>query len=220
MGEAPEQVYLVGSPGIDQIEQTALLNREEMEQRLGYRLKQRTIVVTFHPPTLDQMPAAEQFNELLLALEAFDGEVGVVITGANADPGGGEINRLIQDYVVGRDDAIATPSLGQLGYYSLLKLADAVVGNSSSGLYEAPSLNVATVNIGSRQEGRLRGDSVIDCEPEAAAIHAAIKQAFAMDCRLIKNPYGDGHATERIIEVLAGPWVASDLIKKEFRDER
>ena len=218
MGEIPRQVFLVGSPGIDQIRMTSFLEQEEVERRLEFKLRQKNIVVTFHPPTLDEVDAATQFKQLLEALSYFKDEIGVVITGANADPRGREINQLIHDYVAHHDNATAHMSLGQQCYYSLVRLADAVVGNSSSGLYEAPSLEVATVNIGDRQEGRPQAKSVINCAPEANAIKDAIAQALNMDCRSIENPYGDGHTTERIIDVLAGPWVAADLIKKYFRD--
>ena len=218
MGEKPEQVYLVGSPGIDEIRLTPFLTQEKIEHRLDFRLRQKNIIVTFHPPTLDEVDAAVQFKALLDALDCFKPDTGVIITGANADPRGGEINRLIHDYVKDREYAAEYMSLGQQCYFSLMKLADAVVGNSSSGLYEAPSLGLPTVNIGDRQEGRLKAKSVIDCNPEAGAIRSAIEQAFAMDCSSIENPYGDGHATERILDVLSGQWASNDLIIKRFRD--
>jgi UDP-hydrolysing UDP-N-acetyl-D-glucosamine 2-epimerase len=218
LGEADQRVFVSGSPGIDQIQATPLLGRPALEKRLGMVLRKHNLAVTFHPATLDSDDALDQLQQLLAALHGLGDGVGLVFTGANADPRGQAVNDRIRDFVAGHDNAVQHDSLGQQGYYSLLAEVDAVVGNSSSGLYEAPSFRTATVNIGDRQAGRLQAASVIDCTPETHAIAAAIAQAFAMDCRDVVNPYGDGRATERIMAVLAGDWDTGQLLHKGFTD--
>ncbi|MCG6966530.1 MAG: UDP-N-acetylglucosamine 2-epimerase [Chromatiaceae bacterium] len=218
LGEADGRVFITGSPGIDQIRQISPPDRQQLEQRLGMNLQERNLAVTFHPATLDQQDALDQLEQLLAALAELGGSVGLVFTGANADPRGQAVNERIRTFVAERDNAVQHVSLGQRFYYGLLANADAVVGNSSSGLYEAPTFGIPTVNVGDRQTGRIKAASVLDCPPEATAIRAAIAQAFAMDCRGVVNPYGDGRATERIMAVLTGPWEAQDLLRKGFAD--
>ncbi|WJW74589.1 UDP-N-acetylglucosamine 2-epimerase [Thiohalobacter sp. IOR34] len=217
LGEAPQRVFLVGSPGLDNLRQTPLLDREALAAALGFRLRPRNLLVTFHPPTLDSRPPAEQLEELLAALDALGDEVGVIFTQANADAGGRGLQARIEAYVAGHGNSVLFGTLGEL-YYSAVAAVDAVVGNSSSGLYEVPSLGTATVNIGDRQKGRPRADSVIDCPAEREAILAAIRQAFSLDCRNAVNPYGDGHAVERIMEVLRGCGDFAALTQKRFHD--
>jgi len=218
LGEADERVFVTGSPGIDQILATPLLDRAALAQRLGMALRGRNLAVTFHPATLDSEDALDQLQQLLDALDGLGDGVGLVFTGANADPRGQAVNARLREFVAGRDNAVQHDSLGQQGYYSLLAAADVVVGNSSSGLYEAPSLGTPTVNIGDRQAGRLRAASVIDCAPRRADIAAAIASAFALDCRGISNPYGDGRAAPRIVAELARPWPRDALLRKGFTD--
>ncbi|MDH3920592.1 MAG: UDP-N-acetylglucosamine 2-epimerase, partial [Rhodospirillales bacterium] len=155
---------------------------------------------------------------LLSALETLGPEVGLVFTQPNADTAGRALIRMIDDFVAGRDNAVAHGSLGQLLYWSTAAQVDAVVGNSSSGLLEVPSLGTATVNIGDRQKGRLRAASVIDCPPEAEAIVAAVRRAFELDCGGTVNPYGDGHAAPRIVAAIKAVQDPSALIKKRFFD--
>ena len=218
LGEANERVFLTGSPGIDQILQTRLLERDALERRLGMRLQERNLAITFHPATLDSADALDQLEQLLTALRALAGPIGLVFTGANADPRGHAINQHLATFVDGRDNAVLHASLGQQAYYSLLAAVDVVVGNSSSGLYEAPTLRTPSVNIGDRQAGRPRAASVVDCPPTATAIAAAIAVAFTLDCSAVVNPFGDGGATDRIIAVLAGPWDPQGLLRKGFTD--
>lgn len=218
LGEADGRVFVTGSPGIDQILATPLLERTDLERRLGMPLRVRNLAITFHPATLDSADALHQLQQLLAALDSLGDDVGLVFTGANADPKGQAINDRIRAFVAEHVNAVHHDSLGQQGYYSLLAVADAVVGNSSSGLYEAPSFRTPTVNIGDRQAGRLKAASVIDCAPDSKAIAAAIAQAFASDCSDTVNPYGDGQATERILAVLAGNWDAGQLLHKGFTD--
>ena len=162
LGENPSHVFNVGSPGIDYIKRTRLLSREELEHQLGVQFRPRNLLITFHPPTLDAEPAATQFQALLTALDRLPAsEFGLVFTKANADTGGRALNRMINDYISTRFHARGFASLGQQRYLSLMAQMDAVVGNSSSGLYEAPSLKIPAVNIGDRQKGRLMPDSVM-----------------------------------------------------------
>lgn len=218
LGEAEERIFVTGSPGIDQLLATPRLDVATLSARLGMPLRPRNLAITFHPATLDNEDALAQVEQLLTALSGLGDDVGLIFTGANADPRGQAINARLQDYVAEHDHAIWRDSLGQQGYYSLLAIADAVVGNSSSGLYEAPSFGTPTVNIGSRQQGRPKAPSVIDCAPHADAIAAAIHQALAGGRQTPDNPYGDGQATARIIDVLTGPWHAERLLTKGFID--
>ena len=218
LGEADERVFVTGSPGIDQILRTPLLGRDQLALRFGMPLQARNLAITFHPATLDQDDALCQLEELLSALARLDDSFGLIFTGANADPRGQAINARLREFVGQHRTAEHYASLGQQAYYSLLAIADAVVGNSSSGLYEAPSLATPTVNIGNRQAGRLKADSVIDCSAEGPAIARAIARAIAMDCGGVVNPYGDGQATTRIMRVLGGPWDRQDLLHKGFAD--
>lgn len=217
MGEA--NVYLSGSPGIDLLMETPRLDRQALAAELGFTLRPRNLAITFHPATLDDADPLAQLDALLAALDRLGPDTGLIFTGANSDTGGDSLNARIGAFADTRDNACLHPSLGQRCYYSLVAQADAVVGNSSSGLYEAPSLGTPTVNIGSRQDGRPRTASVIDCPPETDAIVEAIHAACQLDMATVKNPYGDGHASERILAVLHGPWSREALIHKRFIDQ-
>jgi UDP-hydrolysing UDP-N-acetyl-D-glucosamine 2-epimerase len=216
MGEDPRHVFNVGSPGIDAIKELKLLTRGELEEALPFRFQARNLLVTFHPATLDDRPAAGQFEALLEALDELGDEVGVVFTKPNADVEGRALIDRIDRYAGTRRNVLARTSLGQLLYLSTMAQVDAVVGNSSSGLYEAPSFGKPTVNIGDRQKGRLRAASVIDCEPDREAIAAAIRRAFSLDCRGVENPYGDGGSAKRILHILKDTVSPGALLKKRF----
>lgn len=219
LGEDPRRVFNFGSPGVDYIRRLKRLTRPELEQALGFRLLERNLLVTFHPATLEAQPPAEQFSELLAALARLDaGSTGIIITKPNSDTGGRALIRLIDDYVASHANASAYASLGQDLYLSAMSHADAVVGNSSSGIYEAPSLGKPSVNIGDRQKGRLQADSVINCVPLAADITRALKEAMRRDCRDTVNPYGDGDASRRILEEIKRVADPAGLIKKPFFD--
>jgi len=217
MGEA--NVHLSGSPGIDQIQATPRLSRDALAQSLEFPLRPHNLAITFHPATLDAADPLAQLDALLAALDRLGPETGLIFTGANSDTGGDTLNARIKEFVDTHDNACLHRSLGQQRYYSLVAQADAVVGNSSSGLYEAPSLGTPTVNIGSRQDGRPRATSVIDCPAETDAIIEAIHTARQFDMRDVENPYGDGHASERILAVLRGSWSREALIHKRFIDQ-
>lgn len=221
MGEDPNKVFLVGGLGVDAIAGMGLMSREALEQSLDFSLGDRSLLVTFHPPTLDGEAANEQMQALLDGLDSLGDQVRLVFTMPNADTGGRALTGMVERYVVSRPHARAYSSLGQLLYLSCMRHVDGVVGNSSSGLAEAPSFGIGTVNVGDRQAGRLRTDSVIDCPPEAQAIEAALKQLFSpeFESKLmgVVNPYGQGGAVDAIVKVLRHHPLDS-LLKKRFHD--
>jgi len=218
LGERTEYVYNVGSPGLDQIRHLTLLERGELEQALGFSFRRKNLLITFHPSTLSSQPAAIQFQELLDAVSTFGIDVGLIFTKPNSDPEGRIIIQMIDEYVLRHKNAKAYSSLGQRYYLSAVAQVDAVIGNSSSGLYEVPSFKKPTVDIGDRQKGRLRASSVINCDPDAVSIEHAIKEAFFKDCSDAVNPYGDGDSSSKICAVLRDTSSFDHLLKKRFAD--
>jgi UDP-hydrolysing UDP-N-acetyl-D-glucosamine 2-epimerase len=216
LGEDPAAVCEVGSPGLDHLRRLPLLGRAALEQALGAPLGQRNLVITFHPVTLEAGEGLAQQEEMLAALENVPDGTTLWFTRPNADTGGRELAQRLDTWVAGRANAHVYASLGQLRYLSLLSVCDAVVGNSSSGLYEAPSFRIPTINIGDRQRGRTAPASVIQCAPERAAIAAALATARTLDCSAVVNPYGDGQSAGRILDALRAMPPASALLKKTF----
>lgn len=217
MGEDPARVHVVGSPGLDHLRRTPLLEGEALEAALGAPLSARNLLITWHPVTLDADGGLGGFEALLTALDAFP-EVAKWITRPNADPGGAAVEARLDRWAAGRADVHVFASLGQLRYLSLMAQVDAVVGNSSSGLYEAPSFGVPTVDIGDRQKGRLAAASVIHCDPEPSAIEDAIRRAFEIDCSGVENPYGDGDSARRIVDILRAAPPREILRAKRFHE--
>lgn len=221
LGENPEYVFAVGSPGIDLIAETALLSKQEFADFLGISLHKYLFLITFHPTTLSSADIQSQCNQLLAALDHYSDHCTFLFTKSNSDTYGREINSLIEAYVSQHGNAKVFTSLGQQLYYSALTHADLVIGNSSSGLYEAPSFHTATVNIGDRQKGRLMASSVINCEIEKKSVINAIDQALRLECENTVNPYGDGHASERILAILkqfADKNRLTAMLQKHFYD--
>ncbi|MBP2636931.1 MAG: UDP-N-acetylglucosamine 2-epimerase [Firmicutes bacterium] len=216
MGENPEHIFNVGSPGIDFIKRITVLTREQLEQQLEFTLLPKNLLITFHPVTLENNSSARQFGELLAALERLGQDVGLLFTKPNSDTEGRVIIRMLDEFVAAHANAKAYLSLGQLRYLSTIAHVDAVVGNSSSGLYEVPSFQKPTVNIGDRQKGRLQAKSVINCGNTCEEIYQAIQAAFTYSCDNVKNPYGDGNATGQILAVLKQYNDYQVLIKKHF----
>lgn len=221
LGEAPERVFLVGGLGIDSILRLPLLERDALEQALDFRLGSRNLLVTFHPVTLEVSTAEVQMAELLAALAELN-DTHLIFTMPNADTDGRVLFGMIEDFVAQQPQhRRAYASLGQLRYLSCLRHVDGVVGNSSSGLAEAPSLKTGTINIGDRQRGRLKAASVIDCAAERGAIRAALVQLFSPAFRAslsrVVNPYGNGGASAAIVRTLETV-VFDDLLKKRFYD--
>jgi UDP-hydrolysing UDP-N-acetyl-D-glucosamine 2-epimerase len=217
LGEDPSRIYDVGSPGLDHLHRQPLLDRSAVEARLGARLGKKNLLVTFHPVTLDAAHGEAQFAALLDALDTLDDSTALWFTHPNADASGRSMATKLKAWVEARSGhARLYTSLGHSLYLSLMAQVDAVIGNSSSGLYEAPSLGVATVDIGDRQRGRLAATSVLRCAPDRDAIREAIAKATQLDCSGIVNPYGDGHSSERIVEILRTLPSATELIRKRF----
>ena len=220
LGEQPERVFNVGGLGIDNILRLKLLSRDELEVALDFKLAQRNLLITFHPVTLEHSTSAKQMDELLAALAELK-DTGLIFTMPNADTEGRVLFRQIEDFCQLHSNARAYTSLGQLRYLSSIQQVDGVVGNSSSGLAEVPSFKKGTINIGDRQRGRLRANSVIDCEPERKAIAASLSLMFSDEFQsqlpASNNPYGDGGASEAIVKTLEEQPL-DNLLKKRFYD--
>ena len=221
LGENPERVFNVGALGIENIQKLLFLPRENLEKEIGFSLGQQCILVTYHPVTLEKATAQIQFQNLLNAIDTID-DLHVIFTKANADTDGRIINRMIDEYVtIEKNSAISFTSMGQLGYLSTMKHVDAVVGNSSSGIVEAPSFIVPTVNIGDRQKGRVQSRSVINCSPTKDAIIKALKRAFSPEFRQsiqeMTNPYGKENTARNIKEIIKY-FDLTNILKKEFYD--
>lgn len=221
LGEAPDNVYLVGGLGVDAIQRLQLMNAGDLSRSLGFEFRRRNLLITFHPATLGEGDAGDQIEALLHALADLGEDTGLIFTLPNADTGGREIARRIEAFAQARPNAVAHASLGQLRYLSCMALVDAVIGNSSSGLIEAPSFRIGTVNIGDRQAGRIRATSVVDCAPHTDAIKAALTRVlspvFREELATVVNPYGQGGASEAIVRVLRERPL-KDLLRKRFYD--
>lgn len=220
LGECPDRVWCVGGLGIDNINHLKFLSKGDFEDSIGFKLGQKNLLVTYHPVTLERNTASDQIKELLSALEERS-DTRVIFTLPNADTDGREIFDLINKYVAGNDHSIAFASLGQLRYLSCIKHVDAVVGNSSSGLLEVPSFHKATINIGDRQRGRIKAESVIDCEPDKDSISGALDLAYSSDfqesLKKVVNPFGSGGASVSIVKKIEETDL-SNLLKKSFYD--
>ena len=220
LGENPNRVFCVGGLGIDNILKLNLLSKQELEDSLDFKLSVKSMLVTFHPVTLEGNTSGDQMRELLASLSEFK-DYKIIFTMPNADTDGREIFKLIESFCLDNHNCRACTSLGQLRYLSCLKHVDIVVGNSSSGLAEVPSFKIPTVNIGDRQKGRLKAGSVIDCSPKKNQITSAINRAVSLDfkesCKVIKNPYGKGGASQKIVQTIESITL-KDIIKKSFHD--
>lgn len=221
LGEDPGRVFNVGAIGLDNIRDLRLMDRKALEKEIGFSLKNRTALVTFHPVTLEQATASAQCIELMAALDA-EKDFQVIFTYPNADADGRVIIEQINAFVEQHPSrARAFPSLGVMRYLSCLKHASVVIGNSSSAIIEAPSFRIPVVNIGDRQKGRVQADNVINAAPLRAEIAKAMKKAFSPAflerCAKLENPYGDGRTASRIMKVLKSKLKNIEL-KKKFYD--
>lgn len=221
LGEHPERVFNVGGMGVDAINCIKLLNREELEKSLNIKFGKMNLMITFHPVTLeDGASSVAQMRELTDALEQLKDTM-LIFTMPNADTGGREQGALVNEFVKKHRNSRVYSSLGQLRYLSTLAQVDGVVGNSSSGLLEAPSFRIGTVNIGDRQKGRIKATSVIDCEPKSKSILSAIKKLYSTDFQnklaFVNAPYGNGGAAEAIVKVL-GQYPLENIRKKQFHN--
>lgn len=220
LGESPDRVFLVGGLGIDAISGLKLMDRQALEAALDFKFLRKNLLVTFHPATLEAGTAADQMAELLAVLSELH-DTGLIFTLPNADTGGRALSRMVEDFVGRHPNARAYASLGQLRYLSCIAHVDGVLGNSSSGLLEVPVFKKGTINIGDRQRGRLQASSVINCQANRAAITAALKRLYSDDfqssLRTVSNPYGQGGASEKIIEAIRKSDF-SGLTKKQFHN--
>jgi GDP/UDP-N,N'-diacetylbacillosamine 2-epimerase (hydrolysing) len=220
LGEDPERVHLVGGLGVDAIQRVILLNRGELERALDFKLGSKSLLVTFHPLTLDGGGSEGQMAQLLQALDALS-DTSLVITLPNADAGGRGLIKMIEAFVATHANARAYTSLGQQRYLSCVAQVDGVVGNSSSGLLEVPSFKKGAVNIGDRQQGRLKASSVIDCQPTCSSILQAIERLYSDEFERVlqstQNPYGDGMASEQVVRCLERADMVG-VLKKRFYD--
>lgn len=217
LGEDPARVHVVGSPGLDAIRDAAIPARDAFFAAVGLTARRHNLLVTFHPATAAGDPVAD-VTEMLAAFTALGPDFGFVFTGVNLDTGGRSVEAAIRAFCTENPGAVFHDALGAKLYYGGLTHCDVVVGNSSSGLYEAPSFKRPTVNIGTRQDGRVRAASVIDVGAVSGDIVAAVRRAIGMDCSGVTNPYGDGHAGERIVAILAGLDDMKALLGKRFVD--
>lgn len=221
MGEDPNRVFNVGAIGLDNIKKINFLKKEELEKELGIRFKKKIILITYHPVTLEEYSIEKQIDNLLNSLEQVN-DCTLIFTKANADAEGRYINKRLSDWINDKKDAYLFDSLGVLKYLSVLKIADAIVGNSSSGIIEAPSLRTVTVNIGTRQKGRIKAESIIDVGYEKESIIEGIKRV-QNDCKYkdkinFFNPYGNGNTSNLILHILLEGNVWELLNNKKFYD--
>ena len=221
LGEHPSRVFNVGGLGIDSIKNFTFLSRKDFEKSIQFTLNKRNILVTFHPVTLEKLTAGEQFQNLLDAIDGLT-DTHIIFTKANSDTDGRIINSMIDAYVLENEHkAVSFISLGQCRYLSALQYMDAVVGNSSSGLLEAPSFKIGTINIGDRQKGRIMTDSVIDVDADTVSIEKAFSVLYSKDFKdtlsKVSNPYGNGGASQKIKKILQQTEL-NDIVKKSFYD--
>jgi len=223
LGENPDRVFNFGAIGIDNLKKMKLLDKVTLENELRFEINDYTILVTFHPVTLEKVTAQQQFKELLDAIDDFN-ELRIIFTHPNSDTDGRIIISMIDDYVKNnKNKAVSFVSMGQLKYLSTLQFVKGVVGNSSSGLVEVPSFKIGTINIGDRQRGRIKAESVIDCPPRKRDIINSINKLFSYEFRNklnnIENPYElkKGITSKKIKDIITSYRLES-LIKKQFYD--
>ena len=219
LGEQPDKVFNVGGLGIDNIKKLKLLSRKEFEESIDFKLNKKNILVTFHPVTLEDSTASAQFKNILDALDELK-DTNIIFTKANSDTDGRIINSMIDEYVQNnRDKSVGFTSLGQLRYLSALQYIDAMVGNSSSGLIEAPTFKVATINIGDRQKGRIMADSVINCSSDIVSMRNALAKLYSSEFNKVLsnvcNPYGNGGASKKIKDAIKKVSL-DNILKKSF----
>lgn len=219
LGENPNRVFLVGGLSLDNIYKLNLLGLKSLEKKISFKFLKKNILVTFHPVTLEKNTSSSYVNQLLQALSKFK-DIGIIFTMPNSDTESRYIFQQINSFCNEKKNRKAFISLGQLNYLSVLKHVDMVVGNSSSGLTEAPSFKIPTINIGDRQKGRLQAESIINCKPNKNDIFSAIKKGFSFSfkkkLKRIKNPYDFGIASDKIVSKLEKLKLTNNTKKKFF----
>ena len=220
MGEIPANTFNFGGLGVDAIQGVNLLGKEEVEKKLGMKFGAKNLLVTYHPETISKISPINQIQVLLEAL-SLKKEINLIFTGVNTDPGSDDISRAINQFVQSNSNAKYYPSLGQSVYLSTLLYCDGVVGNSSSGILEVPTLKKATINIGDRQLGREMAESVINCELDSSSIAKSIDEIYSKKFKVVlskvSNPYGRGGASSKIFQEIKKSDL-SNLVSKSFHD--
>ena len=220
MGEIPANTFNFGGLGVDALQSFNFLSQEELEKYLEKKFGKKNLLITYHPETISKKSASEQIQILLEAL-SLKTDINLIFTGVNADPGSGEISRAINQFVESNSNAKYYPSLGQSLYLSTLLYCDGVVGNSSSGILEVPTLKKATINIGNRQLGREMAESIFNCELDSGSIAKSIDEIYSENFRgvlsKVSNPYGRGGASLKIFEEIKKSDL-SNLVVKNFHD--
>ena len=220
LGENPKNIRNVGGLGVDAIKKLKLLDKSELKQKKLINFGEKNLLITFHPSTLDVKSTKSQIENLVSSLEVLE-NCYLIFTMPNSDPDSKIIKSVIANFVEkNKKRAIFFESLGQRNYLSVLQFVDGVVGNSSSGLLEAPSFKIGTINIGNRQDGRLKSKSVIDCDSTKESISFALKQLFSNDfkkrLKSVKNPYGEGNASIKIVKFLEKVKIPNSIEKRFF----
>ena len=221
LGEDPKRVFNVGGLGVDAIKKTKLLSKKELMKKTGIKFGKKNLLITYHPETLEKESSKNAFQSLLAVLTEIK-NIYLIFTMPNSDSDGRIIKTMIKEFVTKHSQSsISFFSMGSLNYLSTLQFVDGVVGNSSSGLTEGPTFKIGTVNIGERQSGRLKSESVIDCNPDKKFITNAIKRLYSKEfqnkLKTVSNPYGNGKAIEKIMKILKKTKIP-DHLKKEFYD--
>ena len=221
LGEAPDRVFNFGAIALDNIREMNLLSKEVLEKNIRFKFNKRNLLVSFHPVTLEKNTSKKQFSDLLSILNGLK-NTNIIFTKSNADAEGRTINALIGQYVMkNKRKSIVYDSMGQLNYLSAMQYVDAVVGNSSSGIIEAPSFNIGTINIGDRQKGRICAASVVNCKPNRADIQRAFGVLYSSNFQNVlkncSNPYDKVGVSKKIKDVLKRTRI-ENILKKKFYD--
>ncbi len=220
LGEQPKRVFNVGALGIDNIYKLKLIKKKEVESILNFKFLKKNLLITFHPVTLENNTSRSQIKEIIEALKEFP-KIGLIFTMPNADTNGRAIYEMIEEFCKTHLNAKAYVSLGQLKYLSCMKYIDGILGNSSSGIIEAPSFKKGTINIGDRQNGRLMANSVINCNPKkkeiVASINLLFSEKFKHSLKNVINPYAKKDTSKNIVRGLEKINFAP-LLKKQFND--
>ncbi len=222
LGENPNNVFNVGEIGLENIRNFKLLSKSELEKNLNFKFGELNLLITYHPVTLENNTSRSQINDLLAELDNLRNTF-LIFTKSNADANGKIINNIIEQYVLTHPGkSVSFESLGRLRYLSIMKNVDGVVGNSSSGIVEAPSLKIGTLNIGDRQKGRVRAKSVIDCNPNKPSIRLGLKElvslGFKNKLKDIGNPYEKANGTDTIFKTILKFLKNNSGMKKIFYD--
>tara|TARA_A100000164_G_C21880605_1_gene760065 strand:+ start:24 stop:752 length:729 start_codon:yes stop_codon:yes gene_type:complete len=219
LGENPDRVFNVGGMGIENINRLELLGKDEFKKSINFSLNKKNLLITFHPVTLEKKTSQAHFQELLDAIDDLE-DTNYIFTKANSDADGKIINKMIDGYVSkNTHKSVAFSSLGQLRYLSAMCYIDAIIGNSSSGITEAPSFKIGTINIGERQKGRIKANSIIDCSPNKESIKNAFEYLYSKKFQTLlkktENPYGKGNSSKKVVKTIKTK-LNRNILKKSF----